>query len=32
VRTVLIVNPRASKVSDDVVDRVTAVIPGDVVA
>jgi len=31
VRTVLIVNPRASKVSADVVDRVTAVIPGDVV-
>jgi diacylglycerol kinase family enzyme len=31
VRTVLIVNPRASKVSDDVVDRVTAVLPGDVV-
>ena len=30
-RTVLIVNPRASKVSADVVDRVTAVIPGDVV-
>ena len=30
-RTVLIVNPRASKVSDDVVDRVTAVLPGDVV-
>jgi diacylglycerol kinase family enzyme len=31
VRAILIVNPRASKVSDAVLERVVAVLPGDVV-